>query len=52
LFDSRQKGDYGDLFDFDSETVLSFINTVRTFLEALKPLAQPDPDDCIKKQFD
>ena len=43
LFDSRQKGDYGDLFDFDSETVLSFIHPVRTFLDALKPLAQPDP---------
>jgi uncharacterized protein len=38
LFDSRQKGDYGDLFDFDKETVESLLNPVKEFLETLKKL--------------
>ena len=42
LFDCRQKGDYGDLFDFDRETVQGFILPVENYLQALKRLATPD----------
>lgn len=36
LFDMRQKGDYGDLFDYDKDTVLPLINATREFLDELK----------------
>jgi len=36
LFDFRQKGDYGDLFDFDEEIVRPLIEQVRAFLGELK----------------
>jgi len=32
LFDYRQKGDYGDLFDFDEKIVLPLIDQVRDFI--------------------
>ena len=38
LIDSRQKGDYGDLYDFDKETVESFIDPVGKFISSLKKL--------------
>lgn len=36
LFDSRQKGDYGDLYDFDKETVESLIEPVAQFISVVK----------------
>lgn len=36
LFDLRQKGDYGDLFDFDEETVLPLIKATREFLDEIR----------------
>ncbi len=36
LFDFRQKGDYGDMFDFDVATATSLINPVGEFLEEIK----------------
>ena len=36
LFDLRQKGDYGDLFDYDKETVLPWIDSVREFINEIK----------------
>lgn len=38
LFDSRQKGDYGDMYDFDKETVESLLIPVKEFIEILKSL--------------
>ena len=38
LIDSRQKGDYGDLYDFDKETVESLIEPVSEFIWSLKKL--------------
>lgn len=38
LMDWRQKGDYGDMFDFDKKTVESLIVPVKKFLENLKEL--------------
>ncbi len=38
LIDSRQKGDYGDLYDFDKETVESLIAPVGEFISVLKEL--------------
>jgi uncharacterized protein len=38
LIDSRQKGDYGDLYDFDKETVESLIEPVGEFISSLKKL--------------
>jgi len=32
LFDFRQKGDYGDLFDFDDKIVLPLIDQVKEFI--------------------
>jgi uncharacterized protein (UPF0332 family) len=32
LFDSRLKGDYGDIFDFDEERVLSLFDPVREMI--------------------
>jgi len=36
LFDYRQKGDYGDLFDYDEETIKPLIEPVREFLDVIK----------------
>ncbi len=38
LFDYRQKGDYGDLFDFDEETVFPLINQVKDFIDDLQKI--------------
>ena len=38
LFDFRQKGDYGDLFDFDEATVRPLIDSVDDFLKIIKKL--------------
>jgi uncharacterized protein (UPF0332 family) len=40
LFDYRQKGDYGDLYDFDEITVSPLIIQVKDFLNALKTLVK------------
>lgn len=36
LFDYRQKGDYGDLFDYDEEIVNPLIEQVKDFIEEIK----------------
>jgi uncharacterized protein len=36
LFDYRQKGDYGDLFDFDEDMVLPLVDQVRDFIKGIK----------------
>jgi uncharacterized protein (UPF0332 family) len=38
LFDYRQKGDYGDFFDFDDKIVLPLVNQVKDFLTEIKKL--------------
>lgn len=38
LFDFRQKGDYGDLFDYDAEMVLPLIDETRIFIDVIKAL--------------
>ena len=38
LMDWRQKGDYGDMFDFEKESVLPLFDQVNQLLEALKIL--------------
>jgi uncharacterized protein len=38
LIDSRQKGDYGDMYDFDRETVETLIEPVGNFILAIKGL--------------
>ena len=38
LFDSRQKGDYGDMYDFDKETVESLLIPVKDFIDNIKQL--------------
>ena len=35
LFDLRQKGDYGDLFDFDAEKVKPFVPQVEQFIAVI-----------------
>jgi uncharacterized protein len=35
LFDYRQKGDYGDLFDFDDKMVLPLVDQVREFISEI-----------------
>jgi uncharacterized protein (UPF0332 family) len=40
LFDFRQKGDYGDLFDFDDNTVLPLVNQVKEFIASIKELIE------------
>ncbi|MDP2887560.1 MAG: HEPN domain-containing protein [Bacteroidota bacterium] len=39
LFDYRQKGDYGDLFDYDEALVFPLIIQVKEFIEELKRVA-------------
>jgi uncharacterized protein (UPF0332 family) len=36
LFDLRQKGDYGDLFDFDEKVVEPLIEQAKEFIEEIK----------------
>jgi uncharacterized protein (UPF0332 family) len=36
LFDYRQKGDYGDLFDFDETMVLPLVDQVKDFITEIK----------------
>lgn len=36
LFDYRQKGDYGDLFDFDANITLPLFDEVFEFIEELR----------------
>ena len=36
LFDYRQKGDYGDLFNFDDKIVLPLVDQVKDFLTGIK----------------
>lgn len=36
LFDYRQKGDYGDLFDFDEELTRPLLEKVRLFIETIE----------------
>lgn len=38
LFDWRQKGDYGDMYDFDKETVESLLMPVEEFLKTISSL--------------
>lgn len=38
LFDARQKGDYGDLYDFEGETVKELIQPVKQFLADVEHL--------------
>jgi uncharacterized protein len=40
LFDLRQKGDYGDLFDFDEDTVTPLIVQVKEFLTEIKRIIE------------
>ena len=35
LFDYRQKGDYGDLFDFDEKIVLPLVDQVKEFISLI-----------------
>lgn len=41
LMDWRQKGDYGDMFDFDKESVEPLIKPVGELLETIKVLIGP-----------
>lgn len=36
LFDYRQKGDYGDLYDYDENIVLPLFDQVREFIEEIR----------------
>ena len=38
LIDSRQKGDYGDMYDFDKETAESLIEPVEEFISSIKKM--------------
>ena len=38
LMDWRQKGDYGDMFDFDEETVTNLLPQVKKFLDVIERL--------------
>jgi len=38
LFDYRQKGDYGDLYDYDEATVIPLINQVKDFIKELEKM--------------
>jgi len=40
LFDFRQKGDYGDLFDFDDKTVLPLVDQVKEFIATIKEMIE------------
>lgn len=36
LFDFRQKGDYGDMFDFDEEITKPLLEKVKIFIEIIE----------------
>ncbi|MCF8304017.1 MAG: HEPN domain-containing protein [Bacteroidales bacterium] len=36
LFDMRQKGDYGDLFDYDKGTVEPLVDETKEFINEIK----------------
>ena len=36
LFDMRQKGDYGDMYDYDKEIVLPLIDLTKSFIQEIK----------------
>jgi uncharacterized protein (UPF0332 family) len=38
LFDFRQKGDYGDFFDFEEETIVNLFPQVDQFIKAIEVL--------------
>jgi hypothetical protein len=38
LFDWRQKGDYGDFYDFDEEKTLPLFNPVETLITTIESL--------------
>ncbi|PZX57933.1 hypothetical protein [Algoriphagus chordae] len=40
LFTWWQKGDYDDLFDFDRETVLAYLEKVKTLIAEVEKLIQ------------
>ena len=40
LMDWRQKGDYGDMFDFDRETVMEVLPAVKQFLRIIHDLVK------------
>ncbi len=40
LFDYRQKGDYGDFFDFEEENVITLIPQVEQFIKAIEILTK------------
>ncbi len=40
LFDFRQKGDYGDFFEFEENIVIKLIPSVETFIEKVERLIQ------------
>lgn len=35
LFDNRQKGDYADVFSFDHDDLVSWLNETKTFVNTL-----------------
>ncbi len=39
LFDLRQKGDYGDFYDFSEQDILQFIPKVEEFLGRIQQLS-------------
>ena len=38
--DYRQKGDYGDLYDYDESIVLPLVDQVREFISKIKVLVE------------
>ena len=36
LFDYRQKGDYGDMFDFDADLTKPLLDQVKSFIEKIE----------------
>ena len=40
LFDWRQKGDYGDFFDFTEENVISMMNPTKELISAVKEIIE------------
>jgi uncharacterized protein len=45
LIDSRQKGDYGDMYDFDEKTVNELIAPVENFILILKNLIESEANN-------
>ena len=40
LYDRRQKGDYNDFYEFDENTVLSYIKPVELFISEITKLIE------------